>query len=93
MFEFATYPIIFGGIIGAAYAAKRFLPRLNLRPNLGCVLEQLASLPVGPQCSVSVIRAGDEKLVIGITPHSITLLSKSGFPPTAEEDKKTETLG
>lgn len=41
------------------------------------ILEHLETLPLTTQSSVALIRLHDETLLLGITPHNITLLAKA----------------
>jgi flagellar biogenesis protein FliO len=43
---------------------------------LGNALEHLGSLPLTAQSSLALVRLQDETLLLGITPQTITLLTK-----------------
>lgn len=64
------------GLLGAILAAQRFLPRLGQRLQSMGNLQSLGVLTLTPQCSVAMIRAGQETLVLGLTPQAVTLLTK-----------------
>jgi len=65
-----------GGLSGYAALLQRLVPALRRRGNLGNALEHLGSLPLTAQSSLALVRLQDETLLLGITPQSITLLTK-----------------
>lgn len=56
------------------------MPVLTRRNSGAKTLEHLESLPLTAQSSLALIRLHDETLLLGITPHSITLLAKGADP-------------
>src|SRR5213594_591791 len=56
----------------------RWLPFATRRSATGASLQHIATLPLTPHSSVALIRVYDENLVLGITPHCVTLLTKAG---------------
>jgi flagellar biogenesis protein FliO len=64
------------GLSGCAALLQRLMPVLRRRGNLGNALEHLGSLPLTAQSSLALVRLQDETLLLGITPQSITLLTK-----------------
>jgi flagellar biogenesis protein FliO len=79
--------LVLVGFIGLAFAVQRFLPRLGRRFQLMGRLQALGVLTLTPQCSVALVRAGGETLVLGLTPQSVTLLTKlpAASPLESEE--------
>jgi len=71
-----------GGTGLSSYAAllQRLMPALRRRGNLGNALEHLGSLALTAQSSLALVRLQDETLLLGITPQSITLLTKTSAP-------------
>ena len=65
-----------GGLSGYGALLQRLVPALRRRGNLGNALEHLGSLPLTAQSSLALVRLQDETLLLGITPQSITLLTK-----------------
>jgi flagellar biogenesis protein FliO len=65
------------GLLIGAYVVPRVLPRLRQRMQAAGRLQMLGHLALSPQCSVALIRVGAETLVLGVTPQSVTLLTKS----------------
>jgi len=61
---------------GYAALLQRLVPALRRRGNLGNALEHLGSLPLTAQSSLALVRLQGETLLLGITPQSITLLTK-----------------
>lgn len=55
---------------------RRVFPTLGRRSALGGALEHLGSLPLTAHSSLALVRLYKETLLLGITPQSITLLSK-----------------
>jgi flagellar biogenesis protein FliO len=72
--------LLVAGIVGVALLARRFLPLLGQKYRPEGTLQHLGLLALTPQCSVALVRAGQETLILGLTPHSVTLLTKSGEP-------------
>jgi flagellar biogenesis protein FliO len=64
------------GLSGCAALLQRLMPVLRRRGNLGNALEHLGSLPLTAQSSLALVRLQDETLLLGITPQTITLLTK-----------------
>lgn len=71
---------------------QRWFPGLGRRTALGGALEQLASLPLTPQSSLVLVRFYQETLLLGITPHSIALLSKEQETPCVPSRRSTDGL-
>ena len=65
-----------GALSGYAALLQRLVPALRRRGNLGNALEHLGSLPLTAQSSLALVRLQGETLLLGITPQSITLLTK-----------------
>jgi flagellar biogenesis protein FliO len=58
------------------------IPALSPRRSISNALVHLGTLPLTAQSSLSLVRLHDETLLLGITPQSITLLSKTCADPT-----------
>ena len=56
---------------------RRLMPTFGRRVYAGSALEHLASLPLTAQSSLALVRLHKETLLLGITPQSITLLTKA----------------
>ena len=65
-----------GGLSGYGALLQRLVPALRRRGNLGNVLEHLGTLPLTAHSSLALVRLQGETLLLGITPQSITLLTK-----------------
>jgi flagellar biogenesis protein FliO len=55
---------------------RRLMPSFGRRACAGGALEHLASLPLTAQASLALVRLHKETLLLGVTPQSITLLTK-----------------
>lgn len=75
------------GLLGVVAIARRFAPQLGRRLQRAGRLQHLGLLSLTPQCSVALVRIGQETLVLGLTPHAVTLLTK-----THTTDAKDEAL-
>jgi len=62
---------------GLGILIQRLFPALARRKTAGRLLEHLESLPLTAQSSLALIRLREETLLLGITPHNITLLAKN----------------
>jgi flagellar biogenesis protein FliO len=69
--------VVLCSFLGIALLARRFMPQLVQRYQPGGALQQLGLLTLTPHCSVALIRAGQETLVLGLTPQAVTLLAKT----------------
>ncbi len=64
-------------ILGLAYAARRFLPLLREKCRSRGILRHHGTLALTSQCSVALVQAGQETLILGLTPNSVTLLGRT----------------
>src|ERR1043166_6590653 len=81
------------GLLAGIYVIQKCLPQLGQRFRAGEHIQSLGLLTLTPQCSVAVVRAGRETLVLGLTPHAVTLLTKTldeGAVVQAEENPASE---
>jgi flagellar biogenesis protein FliO len=62
---------------------RRLVPAFRQRAAAGGALEHLTSLPLTAQASLALVRLHKETLLLGITPQSITLLTKAEEPEAA----------
>ena len=76
---------VFVFVVGLAYFAARFLGGHFAQQQLGYGGRVLSHLPLGPNRSVCVVEMADRVLLLGVTEHSITLLSE--ITDAAEIDK------
>ena len=76
---------VFAFVVGLAYFAARFLGGHFAQQKLGYGGRVLSHLPLGPNRSVCVVEMADRVLLLGVTEHSITLLSE--ITDEAEIDK------
>ncbi len=67
-------PLVGLARLGAVF--RRVFPSLRHRSALDGALEHLGSLPLTPHSSLALVRLYKDTLLLGITPQSITLLSK-----------------
>jgi flagellar biogenesis protein FliO len=71
----------------------KILPALGRRSALNGALEHLASLPLTAQSSLALVRLHHETLLLGITPQSITLLSKDQDPESGSPRSGADEAG
>ena len=75
----------FNRLAGLCAFLRRICFGLGRRSVVGGALEHLGSLPLTAHSSLALVRLHHETLLLGITAHSITLLSKEneagGFEP------------
>lgn len=76
---------VFVFVVGLAYFAARFLGGHFGQQKLGYGGRVLSHLPLGPNRSVCVVEMADRIFLLGVTEHSITLLSE--ITDEAEIDK------
>ena len=62
---------------GVAFAARRFAPFLKTRHRPGNPLQHISTLALTPHCSIALVRAGQDDLLLGLTAQSLTLLTKT----------------
>lgn len=70
--------LVMAAVFGAALLVRRLLPIFAQHSHGEGPLQRLGMLALTPQCSVAVVRVGQETLVLGLTAHSMTLLTKIG---------------
>lgn len=90
-FSGALLAVALIGLLGVIIAVPRFLPRLGQHLQSMGKLQSLGVLTLTPQCSVAVIRAGRETLVLGLTPQTVTLLTKTYDLDAGPEEGAGET--
>jgi flagellar protein FliO/FliZ len=79
--------VILGVILLAFWMLKRYGPRLGLRgPNKPYNLRFEGQLALGPKKSVMVVRFLNKLLVLGVTEHSINLLTEVDQTHDDQED-------
>jgi|GEM_PF-3245635 flagellar biogenesis protein FliO len=82
MSELATPALMVVGAAVVALFARRvgsfFQPKAGRRD----LPRHLGSLMLNPKCSVALVQAGSETLLLGVTAASVTLLAK--LPPSGE---------
>ena len=66
---------------------RRVFPSLGRRSAFGGALEHLGSLPLTAHSSLALVRLYKETLLLGITPQSVTLLSKRSDEGTFVPDR------
>lgn len=60
-------------ILGLAWLLKRMqIPAMGAQQGLSVIRQ----VPVGTKERIAVVKAGEEQFLVGITPHSINLISK-----------------
>jgi flagellar biosynthetic protein FliO len=62
-------------MIGAYFAAKKFLPQYFSKNPLGKNLKIIETLAMGDKRSISLIEVGRNRFLVGNTPHQINLLT------------------
>ena len=71
--------LVIGLGLGAAYVTKRVMPRFGLKA--GKDIRVLETVGLGPRKALHLVQVGAQRLLIGSTPESITMLSvvRTGF--------------
>ncbi len=64
-------------LAGARAVLQRLVAACSRRQATGGALEHLATLPLSAQPSLVLVRLGGQKLLLGTTPHGISLLASS----------------
>jgi flagellar protein FliO/FliZ len=74
-----------GAVLALAYVSLAALKRYTAGSvsQRGTLLDVLDSKSLGPNRSVYVVRAGDKRLVLGVTQHQITALAELEAEPSA----------
>jgi flagellar biosynthetic protein FliO len=74
-----------GAVLALAYVSLAALKRYTAGSvsKRGTLLDVLDSKSLGPNRSVYVVRAGDKRLVLGVTQHQITALAELEAEPSA----------
>ena len=70
--------LVVAAVFGVALLVRRLLPVFAQHSRGDRSPKRLGMLALTPQCSVAVVRVGQETLVLGLTAHNVTLLTKIG---------------
>lgn len=84
---------VFGFVVVLAYFAARFMGGKFARHITGSGGRILEHLPLGPNRSVCVVEMANRLFLLGVTEHSITLLSEITDPDEIERLHKSSMLG
>lgn len=79
--------LVLAGLLGVAAIVRRLAPQLGRRFQRIGRLQHLDLLSLTPQCSIALVQMGRELLVLGLTPHAVTLLTKTQDLSVAEEEQ------
>ena len=72
-----TLTLAFVGLAGVLLLVRWWAPQFKQRMQFAGRLQREGLLALTPQCSVALVRIGQETLVLGVTPHTVTLLTKT----------------
>jgi flagellar biogenesis protein FliO len=87
--EFATPALMVVGAAAVALFSRRLGPFFQHRSGRSDFPRHLGSLMLNPKCSVAVVQAGEETLLLGVTASSVTLLTKlPPAPPELPQERK-----
>jgi flagellar biogenesis protein FliO len=87
--EFAAPALMVVGAAAVALFSRRLGPFFQHRSGRSDFPRHLGSLMLNPKCSVAVVQAGEETLLLGVTASSVTLLAKlQPAPPELPQDRK-----
>jgi flagellar biogenesis protein FliO len=84
--------VVLVSLIGLAFGVRRLLPRFSSGLHSRNRLQSLELLALTPQCSVALVRVGQETLVLGMTPQSVTLLTKVDEANDTTTDRQSERV-
>lgn len=77
--------LILGGLVFVASRGSRLL---RARQPAEQILTLQSTVALTPQCSVAVVRTAQEELILGLTAHNVTILTKTALtPPSARSDR------
>lgn len=72
-------------ILGISFGVKRFLRSRFSQWKSAPLVQVLSTAYLGPKKEVSVISVGEQYLVLGVTSHQISLLTRLEHAPFAEK--------
>ena len=84
---FATLVLMVLGAVVVAVFSKRLRPFFNARPGRRDLPRHLGTLMLNPKCSVAMIQAGQQTLLLGLTASNVTLLARLPPPEPPPEIK------
>ena len=91
---FFSLTFVLGMIFLTTYLYKKFsLNKLGKLNSNGKFLSVMTTLPIGSKKYLSVIKAGEKFLLIGITENSINLISELNDVEINEEEKRNNFMG
>jgi flagellar biogenesis protein FliO len=86
--EYAAPVLMVIGAAAVALFSRRVGPLLQKRSAKRGLPRHLGTLMLNPKCSVALIEAGRQTLLVGLTASSVTLLAK--LPPLEDEPRENE---
>ena len=86
--EFAAPALMVVGAAAVAVFSRRLGPFFNHKSGRSDFPRHLGTLMLNPKCSVAMVQAGEETLLLGLTASSVTLLTK--LPSTPQESHETK---
>jgi flagellar biogenesis protein FliO len=89
--ELATPALMVVGAAAVALFSRRLGPFFQHRSGRSDFPRHLGSLMLNPKCSVAVVQAGAETLLLGVTASSVTLLTKLPAAPAEPPPDRKET--
>ena len=69
--------LVLSSLFGGVFFLRRLAPHIMQRYQTAEALQHLGLLTLTPQCSVALVRARQDILVLGLTPQTVTLLTKA----------------
>ena len=75
-------------VIGLLLLIAKLTRRVGIRADgsAGPAIRMISRQPLGRNASIAVVRAGDRTLVLGVTDHSVTLLSDQNSAEFPDQD-------
>jgi len=77
--------LVLGLILALAYGTRRFLRSRFSRWQTAPLVQVLSTAYLGPKKEISIIEVGQQYLVVGVTPHQISLLTRLDHSPIPQE--------
>jgi flagellar biogenesis protein FliO len=86
--EFVAPALMVVGAAAVAVFSRRLGPFFHHKSARSDFPRHLGTLMLNPKCSVAMVQAGEETLLLGLTASSVTLLTK--LPSTPQDTHETK---
>ncbi len=82
--------VILGLLIGGLYLLRRFLPGTSKMGWMSGQVRLVGQFPIGPKKLLALVKVADQVLLLGVTEHNISFLTRIDDPQAIEGIARTD---